>query len=156
EAAEIDKLVKDLRGVLRWDDDQKPLSDLERDVKPKARALDQKIMQPVRKLLDGKRTLLISPDGALNLIPFAALVDEQSKYLVESYSLSYLTTGRDLLRLQAQKESRLGTIVFADPDFESTQAAASGRSVKAKKPNAKTPTGKPAAPAAVGATPQAL
>ena len=116
EAAEIDKAVNELRAVLRKDGD-KPLSDIEREVKPKARLLDQKIMQPVRKLLGGKSTLLLSPDGALNLIPFAALVDEQGKYLVESHSLTYLTTGRDLLRLQTKIENKQGAAVFANPDF---------------------------------------
>jgi hypothetical protein len=53
-----------------------PLSDIERDLKPKARTLDQRIMQPVRKLLGDKRKLLVSPDGALKLTPFAALIDE--------------------------------------------------------------------------------
>ena len=108
-AEEIDKGVNELLAVLRKDED-KPLSDIEREVKPKARLLDQKIMQPVRKLLGDKRQLLLSPDGALNLIPFAALVDEQGKYLIESYSLTYLTTGRDLLRLQTRMESQQGAL----------------------------------------------
>ena len=131
EAAEIDKGVNELRAVLRKDED-KPLSDIEREVKPKARLLDQKIMQPVRKLLGDKRQLLLSPDGALNLIPFAALVDEQGKYLIESYSLTYLTTGRDLLRLQTRMESKQGATVFANPDFGGDQTAGSRRAIVVK------------------------
>jgi CHAT domain-containing protein/Flp pilus assembly protein TadD len=131
EASEIDKDVNELRAVLRKDED-KPLSDIEREVKPKARLLDQKIMQPVRKLLGDKRQLLLSPDGALNLIPFATLVDEQGKYLIESYSLTYLTTGRDLLRLQTRMESQQGATVFANPDFGGNQTAGSGRAMRVK------------------------
>ena len=59
-------------------------------------------MRPVRKLLGETRTVFLSPDGGLNLIPFGALVDEQNRYLVENYSLTYLTSGRDLLRLQVK------------------------------------------------------
>jgi CHAT domain-containing protein/tetratricopeptide (TPR) repeat protein len=125
----IDKAVNALRAVLRKDR-AKPLSDIEREVKAKARALDQKIMQPVRKLLGNKRKLLLSPDGALNLIPFAALVDERGKYLVETYSLVNLTTGRDLLRLQMRMENKQGTTVFANPDFGQDKTAASGRTMK--------------------------
>jgi len=57
-------------------------------------------MQPIRKLLGNSRTVLLSPDSQLNLIPFAALVDENNRYLVENYSITYLSSGRDLLRLQ--------------------------------------------------------
>src|SRR4029434_6482805 len=53
----------------------------------------------------------------LNLIPFAALVDEKGRYAVERYSISYLTSGRDLLRLQVARESKGGPLVVAAPDF---------------------------------------
>ena len=61
--------------------------------------------------------LLIAPDGALNLIPFAALVDEESRYLVERYTITYLTSGRDLLRLQLPHESRSQPLIVAAPAF---------------------------------------
>ena len=75
-------------------------------VKQTARALDAKLMQPIRKLLGNTRTILLSPDAALNLIPFEALVDESERYLVETYSFTYLTAGRDLLRLQDSSPSQ--------------------------------------------------
>src|SRR5262249_47382426 len=87
EAAPIDRAVAALRQALR---DPK-----REDAKPLARALDEQVMRPVRALLGETRRVLISPDGELNLIPFAALVDEQGHYLVERYSISYLTSGRD-------------------------------------------------------------
>ena len=83
-------------------------------------------MQSVRKLLGDATHLLISPDGALNLVPFGALVDEQGRYIVERYAISYLTSGRDLLRLQAQRQSQSPPVVLADPLFgepEMTEAA---------------------------------
>jgi CHAT domain-containing protein/Flp pilus assembly protein TadD len=88
------------------------------DVKQFARALDEKVMRPVRKLLGETRNVFLSPDGALNLIPFAALVDEHGRYLVENYSFTYLTSGRDLLRLQAKTPSRQGPMVVANPQFD--------------------------------------
>src|SRR5262249_44174872 len=57
------------------------------------------------------------PYGALNLIPFAALVDERGRYLVERYSFNYLTSGRDLLRLQATERSKSDPLIVADPAF---------------------------------------
>ncbi|HKF53911.1 MAG TPA: tetratricopeptide repeat protein, partial [Blastocatellia bacterium] len=67
------------------------------EVKQLARALDEKIMQPLRGFTGDAKRLLVSPDGQLDLVPFEALADEQGRYLVERFSISYLTTGRDLL-----------------------------------------------------------
>src|SRR5438552_3528832 len=60
-----------------------------KDVETLARAVDRKVMQPVRALAGDATEPLISPDGALNLIPFQALDDEQGRYLVERYSTSF-------------------------------------------------------------------
>ncbi|MBC7932763.1 MAG: CHAT domain-containing protein [Rubrivivax sp.] len=87
------------------------------EVRRLARDVDERVMRPIRPLTGDARHLFISPDGALNLLPFAALVDEKDKYLVESYALTYLTSGRDLLRLQQSAESRQPPLVIADPDF---------------------------------------
>src|SRR5262249_29734290 len=84
-----------------------------------------KVFQPLRPLFGGKSRILISPDGSLNLIPFAALVDERGRYVVERYSISYLASGRDLLRLQVARESKGGPLVVADPDFGGGQFIAS-------------------------------
>jgi CHAT domain-containing protein/lipopolysaccharide biosynthesis regulator YciM len=114
EAAAVERGVAALRALL-----VKPGT----DPKPAARALDELVMRPVRKLLGERRTIFVSPDGALNLIPFAALVDEGGKYLVENYSLTYLTSGRDLLRLEVSAAPRGGAIVLANPAFDNASAA---------------------------------
>jgi CHAT domain-containing protein len=67
---------------------RKALGDPRRnDVYELSRAVDRKIIQPIRALLGNARQLLISPDGELNLIPFEALIDEQAHWLVERYSM---------------------------------------------------------------------
>jgi CHAT domain-containing protein len=81
-------------------------------------------MQPIRALLGDSRQLLVSPDGDLNLIPFEALVDEHNKYLVESYSLSYLTSGRDLLRMNAARGIGGAPLLVANPEFGAPEANA--------------------------------
>ena len=105
----IDEAIAALRSALR---DPK-----RRDVHELARAVDEKVMQPVRKRAGDASQLLFSPDGMLNLLPVAALVDEQGSYLIERYSISYLTSGRDLLRLQTARQSRSAPLVLADPIF---------------------------------------
>src|SRR5262249_9726637 len=44
--------------------------------------------------------------------------DEQSHYLVERFSVSYLTTGRDLLRLEAPRQSKTPPVLVANPVFD--------------------------------------
>lgn len=126
EAGPIDRAVAAWRSALR--DPQRT------DAKPLARALDEQVMQPVRALLGRSQHLLISADGSLNVIPFAALVDEQNRYLVERFSISYLTSGRDLLRLQVARNSRTGPVVLADPAFgePATILARGGRAQTSK------------------------
>jgi CHAT domain-containing protein/Tfp pilus assembly protein PilF len=94
------------------------------DIRQRARGLDEKIMRPVRRRLGNKlKRLLISPDAELNLIPFAALVDEDQHYLVENYSITYLTSGRDLLRLRNSLPNRQGPLIVANPNFDLTEKA---------------------------------
>src|SRR5262249_37259463 len=83
--------------------------------------------------------LLISPDGALNLVPFAALVDERGRYLVERYSITYLTSGRDLLRLQVARKSKGSPLVVADPDFGGQRQSEAARQLSQQKELAKGP-----------------
>ncbi|WP_088889871.1 CHAT domain-containing tetratricopeptide repeat protein [Leptolyngbya ohadii] len=108
DAATIDRLVNQFRDSLRTRDP---------DIKEIARELDAKVMQPVRSLLGNSKHILLSPDGQLNLIPFAALVDESDRYLVENYTITYLTSGRDLLKLQNDVPSRQPPVILANPDY---------------------------------------
>jgi CHAT domain-containing protein/Tfp pilus assembly protein PilF len=108
-ATAIDDAVAALRQALR--------DPRNGDLKARARAVDEKVMLPLRESMGDAMRLLISPDGELNLIPFEALVDQQGRYLVEQYSISYLTSGRDLLRMQVARPSRQGPVVIADPLF---------------------------------------
>jgi CHAT domain-containing protein len=90
-------------------------------------------------LIGGLTRLLISPEGRLNLIPFAALVDEQGRYLVERYAISYLGSGRDLLHLQVPRESQSGPLVVAAPDFGGEAQVAMNRRLRQKKAPFKRP-----------------
>jgi CHAT domain-containing protein/Tfp pilus assembly protein PilF len=110
EAETIDRATETWRAALR--DPNRA------DARRLGRALDERLMRPVRALLGKTRSLLLSPDAALNLIPFGALVDERDRYLIESYSFTYLTSGRDLLRLQVRTPSRQEPFVVANPLFD--------------------------------------
>ena len=110
---EIDQAIGSFRRALR---DPK-----RQDVQKLARVVNDSVIKPISSLLGDATQLLISPDGALNLIPFEALVDEQDRYLITRYSISYLTSGRDLLRLQLPRSSLSAPLVMANPLFGGPQ-----------------------------------
>ncbi len=108
-AREIDEAVDALRQALR--------DPLRQDVTPLSRVVDEKVLRPIRSIVGDATRLLISPDGELNLIPFEVLVDEQHRYAVERFSISYFTSGRDLLRLQLPRANKSAPIIVANPRF---------------------------------------
>jgi CHAT domain-containing protein/Tfp pilus assembly protein PilF len=98
EARKLESLINQLRQQLRRNPSQAPRA--LRVLKTTSQQLTNLLLTPLQDLITTKTQLLISPDGALNFVPFDALVDNQGKYLIERYAISYLTSGRDLLRLQ--------------------------------------------------------
>ena len=105
----IDTAVDALRQALR--DSRRA------DVKDRARVVDALVMRPLRPTFGELARLIVSPDGELNLVPFEALVDEHGRYLIERHAMSYVTSGRDLLRMQVARASRSNAAIFADPIF---------------------------------------
>ncbi|MBX7222896.1 MAG: CHAT domain-containing protein [Blastocatellia bacterium] len=108
----IDQAVASLRKAL-----SQPQTSLVKDIAPAAQALDKLVLKPIRAVVGKTSHLLLSPDGALNLIPFAALMDERGKFLVETCTLTYLTSGRDVLRLAVKSASQDPPLVLTDPDY---------------------------------------
>ncbi|MBZ0166141.1 MAG: CHAT domain-containing protein [Candidatus Omnitrophica bacterium] len=60
--------------------------------------------------------VIISPTHGLNFISFATLLDPRGNFLNERFSISYVTSGRDLLRAESGVPKKTFT-VFADPLF---------------------------------------
>ena len=117
DAETIDKAVEALRGALG--------DPTRSDVRRLSLALEDAVMRPLRGLVGDSTHLLISPDGALNLIPFEALLDDRGRYLVQRYRCTYLTSGRDLLRMQVTREAQHGPLIVANPAFGDPSAGLS-------------------------------
>jgi CHAT domain-containing protein/tetratricopeptide (TPR) repeat protein len=86
--------------------------------------------------------IYISTDGQLNLLPFEVLTDSNGKYLIEKYQISYLSSGRDLLKYK-RKKSLCGecALILVNPDFEEASPSKSLHvfaSVDSKKTNVET------------------
>jgi CHAT domain-containing protein/Tfp pilus assembly protein PilF len=94
------------------------------DYRPAAQELYELAFRPLVPLLGKVRRLFLSPDGQLSLIPFAALSDG-TDFLVDTFDLTYLTSGKDLLRRPKDISPARSVVVLADPDFNSPPAASS-------------------------------
>ncbi|MEM9539915.1 MAG: CHAT domain-containing protein [Cyanobacteria bacterium P01_E01_bin.42] len=88
-----------------------------------AREVHRQILTPLYPHLGNAKHLLISPDGNLNTIPFESLIDENGNYLLETHTLTYLTSGRDLFRLHSPDASLAPDapltppVIMGNPDF---------------------------------------
>jgi CHAT domain-containing protein len=83
-------------------------------------------MAKIAPALGGATNLFVAPDGTLNVVPFSALVDDKREFLIKKLTFTYLTSGRDLLRLAAKTKAQGGGVIFANPAFDATGKAAAG------------------------------
>ena len=64
----------------------------ELDAKAQGQALYDAILKPVLSKRDQEKVIVVA-DGSLYSVPFAAVTDDQNKYLVESRTISYSASG---------------------------------------------------------------
>jgi len=120
DGAAVDKQVQALR---------KAASQPESDTKVLAQGLYRVLLAPAMVHLGPETTrLFIAADGTLTLLPFAALLDDQGRRLVERFRLTQLTSGRDLVRLQAPgPKPRQQAVLIAAPTFPAAAAKTAAR-----------------------------
>jgi CHAT domain-containing protein len=85
------------------------------------KTLYSQVWTPLEKALGTAEKVTISPDGLLNLVPFAALIDREEHAVVERYRLTYVSSGRELVASEgavAKPESNL--LLVANPAFDGT------------------------------------
>lgn len=104
--------------------------------------LSKLLFQPIQEIVKGYQHLIFAPDGNLNLLPLQVLpLDEtNTSLLMDEYTISYLSVGRDVMRYLQPEEryqqqersltlkdslSQLATsriadtpLILADPDFD--------------------------------------
>ncbi|MBL9158772.1 MAG: CHAT domain-containing protein [Verrucomicrobiales bacterium] len=92
-------------------------------------ALGRGIWDPlVPHLPEEGKPLILSPDGDLNFLSFATLLGPGGRLVGEVWPITYVSSGRDLLRT-TRPERREAMEIVANPDFEtpSTTAVAAVR-----------------------------
>jgi CHAT domain-containing protein len=120
EADQIEKAVQVVQQALK--DSPQGIAkagepDSEKTLQQSLQNLSRLVLQPLLPHLEKKYCWLLSPDAALWLVPWAALPLPDGKYSLEKHQISYLVSGRDLVRPVAKvKPTR--PMVLADPDFD--------------------------------------
>lgn len=83
-----------------------------------ARHLYQRLWKPIEKLI-AKRNAIVVAHGALHYLPFAALQDNEGKFLIDQYSLRFLPSASVLKYLRPvmaqKKDARL--LALGNPDL---------------------------------------
>lgn len=77
------------------------------------------LFAPLLDALGGCTRVFLSPDGELTRLPFETLPTDDGHYVIDDYQISYLSTGRDIVRFNAATSDQPALpLVVADPDFD--------------------------------------
>jgi CHAT domain-containing protein/tetratricopeptide (TPR) repeat protein len=134
EAEPIDRMIADFRAAITRDPgerrrDQVLYADEESEVAagtaPPAAPADQgtalrrAVFDALLPHLGGRTRLLLCPDGDLTRLPFEVLPNDDGSRLIDTYQISYLSSGRDVLRFGTPASGQpRPPLVAADPDFD--------------------------------------
>jgi len=125
---EIDKLVEafrvDIAEILQGLGKLTPnrLKQLNQSSQKTLSHLYTLLIEPLSISIKGKDKLLISPDGALRLLPFEALYDNHH-YLIEDKEILYTPSGKERVRvtrynqIENNETKNSKVVIFADPDY---------------------------------------
>jgi len=121
DASQIDSLVMEARRQIyeaREVVNSPLVLESERQLAKITGELYKRIFAPLKSMSKEGGAIFISPDGQLNLLPFEILPTPEGGYVIEKYRISYLSSGRDLLKFQYEEENSDMALVMADPDFD--------------------------------------
>jgi CHAT domain-containing protein len=80
--------------------------------------LYNEVWEPVERMFPvPTNRVIISPDGQLNFLSFATLLNPEKGFVAEKYSIHYVTSGRDLLREPKPTQNKQ-VLVMANPKFD--------------------------------------
>ena len=109
-AKEIEATLKRYQRLVRNAGDEEMTAILQK--------IYNEVWKPVEQLFPiHTNRVIVSPDGQLNFLSFATLLDAEKGFVAEKYSIQYVTSGRDLLR-ESQSTSSKQVIVMANPKFD--------------------------------------
>lgn len=125
DAAKIDELVRAARTALKQAPElirENGEEEAEKMLQPPLRSLAGSILNPLLEAVGQSKTVYLSPDSLLWLVPWSALPLEEGQYAIEKFDIRFLVTGRDLVRGETDFKVS-NPVIFADPDFNLDPAA---------------------------------
>jgi CHAT domain-containing protein len=74
------------------------------------------LIRPIEREIDGKKNLVIVPHGMLHYLPFQALLSKEGRYLIESFTISYLPSASVLKYARVKnKGNRVDIFAVGNP-----------------------------------------
>jgi CHAT domain-containing protein/Flp pilus assembly protein TadD len=117
-AKEIEANLKRYQALVRNPGDEEEMAAV-------LQKLYNEVWEPVEHVFPVRTNRgIVSPDGQLNFLSFATLLDPAKGFVAEKYSIQYVTSGRDLLR-ESQPTQSKQVIVMANPKFDREMQLAS-------------------------------
>lgn len=113
ETARINSLAQALFNAVATPGPDADLSSIRRA----SEALSSALFAPLRPVLDaGVRELVLAPDGPLHVVPLH-LMQQGAGYLADQYLVSYVTSGRDLLRVREARVAPEAPVTVIAPSY---------------------------------------
>jgi tetratricopeptide (TPR) repeat protein len=110
-AEEIEATLKRYQALVRHAGDDEEMTAVLQKV-------DKEVWNPVEQVFPAHTNrVIVSPDGRLNFLSFATLLDPEKGFVAGKYLIQYVTSGRDLLR-EPQPALSEQVIVMANPKFD--------------------------------------
>ena len=119
ELAPITELIQHYRRTIEYNESNKPWfasQDRKKSLVKTSQALYKKLWQPLTQALGNKKQIYLIPDGALHLLPFKALQNEQGDYLAQQFELTRIGSARDIVFPKQAFKTNASTIM-ANPVY---------------------------------------
>src|ERR1019366_6926448 len=109
-----------------------------KDLAPALQRLSDLVYAPLAAYLTNVSHLIVCPDGQLSRLPFEALPCGQNgnKFLIEEKTISYVTSGREIVRIASPKSSvhSSKSLIMGNPDFNFDLGSSRREEALTKKP----------------------
>jgi tetratricopeptide (TPR) repeat protein/CHAT domain-containing protein len=114
DASELEPRVMEALAALR----SEPWTQTVNEQLQAAKQLHTLLWQPLQSAIGTARTVLISPDAVLNLVPFSAFRSPDGHFLIEDVAIVTVSSGRDLLKQSGTLPFQAALWLVADPDYD--------------------------------------